>query len=108
MATHRRATSTRGWAKAAPKQGPQRRKVYSKCGAKAFLLPNTKKHGDSKYPIVPKKGTCEPDCRGIEAAKMRASQQLSRRLSKRERKQMRKLIVRANNMGRRARCRWAR
>jgi hypothetical protein len=72
-----RATSTRttkGWAKAAPKTRTERRALFARCGAAAFLQPNRSNPGLSKYPIVGKHGSCAVDCRGLQTALRRAGQ----------------------------------
>lgn len=58
---------TRGWKKASPKPGSQRVAMMSKCGKKCFLSPK-----NLKFPIC--RTNCVEDCRGIAAAKSRASQ----------------------------------
>lgn len=75
--THRSTHSTKGWAKAAPKTTSQRRAVLARCGRGAFLKIGKSKTGKTKpqFPIVSKGSTnCAPDCRGLRAAKQRASQ----------------------------------
>lgn len=68
-----RGSRTRGWRVAAPKRGRERTELLNKCGEKCFLLPKAK-----KFPVCPvcKNSicTCKYDCRGIIAAKVRASQ----------------------------------
>lgn len=110
MATHTTAKTTKGWAKAAPRKGPQRRSVYARCGRSAFLLPDTKKPGYSKYPVIATRGPgCQLDCRGLRAAKAEATKMINLPgMTRAERKQVRKVAARAETLGRRARCRWAR
>ncbi len=74
--THRKATSTRGWAKASPDRVPERRAILDRCGINAFLKVGQTKTGlpDPQYPVVAKGSGCAPDCRGLWAAKQRASQ----------------------------------
>ena len=63
----KKKSPTRGWKKASPKLGSQRRAMLKKCGKKCFLsLSNL------KFPIC--RSNCTQDCRGIAAAKARASQ----------------------------------
>lgn len=64
-----RGRPTRGWALDAPKRGKERHLLKEKCGDKCFLLPETE-----GFPICPKCCTCEIDCRGLTAAKIRAHQ----------------------------------
>lgn len=71
---HAAARSTRGWHSVAPKTREERRSLYDRCGAKAFLMPNKSNHGKSKFPIMPKHGACSVDCRGLRAALTRAGQ----------------------------------
>ena len=68
-----RGRATRGWSAEAPQKGLQRHQLKEKCGNKCFLIPDSE-----GFPICPKcyegKCTCEIDCRGLTAAKMRAHQ----------------------------------
>jgi hypothetical protein len=68
-----RGSPTRGWRAIAPQKHTERHELYDKCGDKCFLDPE--KEG---YPICPSlrasRGKCGVDCRGIEAAKVRARQ----------------------------------
>lgn len=68
-----RGSRTRGWAADAPKRGRDRHLLKEKCGNKCFLLPDTE-----GFPICPKcfgdVCTCQIDCRGVLAAKIRARQ----------------------------------
>lgn len=68
-----RGQPTRGWALDAPKKGKERHLLKKECGDKCFLLPETE-----GFPICPKcvegKCSCEIDCRGLMAAKIRAHQ----------------------------------
>lgn len=70
-----RGSRTRGWGKVAPKRGKQRNRLMSDCGSKCFLDPSHK-----AFPVCAKvtgrksRGSCELDCRGIEAAIIRAGQ----------------------------------
>lgn len=77
MASHRRKSksksrkrrsATRGWAKMAPKQGKERASMLKRCGSKCFLLPSKK-----KFPICTP-SSCRVNCKGLAAAKIRASQ----------------------------------
>ena len=66
-ASRKIGSPAKGWKNASPKRGSQRRAIMSKCGAKCFLSPK-----NLKFPICGK--NCVQDCRGIAAAKSRASQ----------------------------------
>ena len=90
------ARTTKGWRKAAPKLRSERVALYTRCGARAFLQPNEKSPGLSKYPIMAKTGPCVVDCRGLRAAKSRAAQRRHPSLRRR-----------AEATGKRVRCRWA-
>ena len=59
---------TRGWREASPKRGKEREALKKKCGDTCFLLPEK-----NKFPIC-RPNSCEPDCRGILSAKIRARQ----------------------------------
>lgn len=98
--THRSATSTKGWSKSSPDTVKARRRLLSRCGRGAFLDIRKSKTGkvDPEYPIVAGRSTvCAPDCRGLWAAKQRASQQGKR-----------KLVVKATRIAKAAGCHWAR
>jgi len=74
-ARYEHAKTTRGWGKAAPKPGKERSLLAKRCGFKAFLKPNRKTPGQSKFPIMSKGSTaCKPDCRGLRTAYQRADQ----------------------------------
>ena len=90
-ASHRKARSTKGWRKRAPKLVSERRALYARCGAKAFLDP---KH--LKFPIMAKSGPCVIDCAGLESAVRRAGQYKHR-----------KIETKASRLGKRAACHWA-
>uniref|UniRef100_A0A6C0BNQ5 Uncharacterized protein n=1 Tax=viral metagenome TaxID=1070528 RepID=A0A6C0BNQ5_9ZZZZ len=68
-----RGSRTRGWSKVAPRRGKPRKALKKKCGDKCFLDP---KH--DAFPICAKlsrsSSSCEIDCRGVQAAKIRAAQ----------------------------------
>lgn len=71
-----RGSRTRGWATDAPKKGRERHLLKSKCGDKCFLIPETE-----AFPICPRceetgqeACSCQIDCRGLTAAKIRAKQ----------------------------------
>ena len=70
----REARTTRGWQRQASHKPGDRAELYMRCGARAFLAPNSRNPGHSKFPIMPKHGPCEVDCRGLRAAKARAHQ----------------------------------
>ncbi len=75
--THRNTYSTAGWAKAAPKTTKARRALMRRCGRGAFLQYKKSKTGkvEPQFPIMSASSTtCAPDCRGLWAAKQRASQ----------------------------------
>jgi hypothetical protein len=67
----------KGWTKASPKKGTQRKLLLKKCGNKCFLRPS-----NLGFPICPtlknnkkdNKKDCKKDCRGLLAAKIRARQ----------------------------------
>lgn len=67
--THKRAKSTKGWKKLAPKTPKERRTLLAHCGRKAFLMPSK-----LKFPIMAKSGACAVDCEGLRAAYARAKQ----------------------------------
>lgn len=91
-ATHRSSRSVRGWDRVKPKLRGERARVYSKCGCSAFLACR-----DLKYPIVAKSGPCAVSCKGLRAAKARAAQHHHPAL-----------VRKADHLGRRAGCSWAR
>lgn len=67
-----RGSRTRGWAAAAPQRGRERHALKEKCGDECFLMPDTE-----SFPICAalREGRgCKVDCRGVTAAKVRASQ----------------------------------
>jgi hypothetical protein len=90
-ARNRRAKSTKGWAKRAPKTKAERKALKARCGAGAFLQP-----GKLAFPIMAKTGPCVPDCEGLRAAKSRAAQFGHRAIAKR-----------AARAGKSRSCRWA-
>lgn len=75
MASSRRRSSSgfapSGWHDVEPKTQAERRALAARCGKQAFLL--EKEDGKLMFPIVPQDSTtCEPDVRGLVAARMRA------------------------------------
>jgi hypothetical protein len=71
------------WKEQSPRKGKERSRIYQECDAKGkqcFLRPDSQNPGQSGYPIcsacrdpnVP--CSCQPDCKGIVAAKARARQ----------------------------------
>jgi hypothetical protein len=81
--TRRAAQPTTGWAESAPKKGRERARLFSECdaqGRQCFLRPNKQTPGQSGFPICPAcrdpnvPCSCEPDCKGITAAFVRARQ----------------------------------
>ncbi len=62
-----RGSAVRGWKKQSPNR-LERRSMISKCGSACFLDPK-----NLKYPICEKR-SCKCSCKGIVAAKVRASQ----------------------------------
>jgi len=96
--THRATASVRGWDRAKPKRMSARRRVLDRCGRDAFLLVKRTKTGltDPKFPIVATGGGCAPDCRGLWAAKQRASQTGRK-----------KLVAKATRIASAAGCVWA-
>jgi hypothetical protein len=76
-ATRRKAKTTKGWGKRAPKTKKQREALLKRCGPGAFLDPK-----NLKYPIMPKSGKCVIDCQGLRAAKSRAGQYHHRKLER--------------------------
>lgn len=97
--THSGATSTKGWGKSSPKTVTARRRLISRCGRGAFLLVGRTKTGksDPEFPIVAARSTtCAPDCRGLWAAKQRASQTGRKSLAKK-----------ATRIAKAVGCRWA-
>jgi hypothetical protein len=91
-ATHRKAKTTKGWRKAAPKIPSERRALLARCGKKAFLEPSK-----LKFPIMPKHGACRPDCEGLRSAFARANQYGHTTIAARARKKAKA-----------ARCAWVR
>lgn len=73
-ASHLQSRSVKGWKAVAPKLRSERQATYERCGAAAFLLPNKRHPGKSKFPVMPKQGACVVDCRALRAAKARAAQ----------------------------------
>jgi hypothetical protein len=110
-ATKRGARTTKGWARAVPSTREARRKLWARCGARAFLMPNRQDPGKSKFPVVSKGSrTCEPDCQGVRAAKARAMQMASTAAHAgygRDASGYRAVARRAEALGRRVECRWA-
>ena len=90
-ATHKKARSTKGWRRRAPKTPTERRELLARCGAKAFLDPK-----NMKFPVMAKTGPCVVDCEGLRAAKSRARQYHHG-----------KVATKASRMGKRAACHWA-
>lgn len=90
-ALNKRAKSTGGWQRNAPRTKGERRALLARCGARAFLQP-----AKLKFPIMRKGGPCVPDCEGLRAAKLRAAQYGHRAVEKK-----------ADAKGSRAACRWA-
>jgi len=83
----------RGWRKQAPKTLQQRRRLLKKCGREAFLKPDT-----LAFPIMAARTrTCSVSCKGLLAAKARAGQFGHRRLE-----------AKAQRLGERHGCGWAR
>lgn len=68
-----RGSRTRGWIGDAPKKGRERHQVKAQCGDKCFLVPESE-----GFPICPRcvddKCSCEVDCRGLTASRVRAKQ----------------------------------
>jgi len=90
------ARSTRGWRSVAPHLRSEKEALYERCGAKAFLAPNKRDPGKSKFPVMAKHGPCEVDCRGLRAAKSRAAQYHHG-----------KAKAKANRLGKSAACHWS-
>ena len=102
-AIKRKAKTTKGWGKRAPKTQQQRRRLLERCGPRAFLDP-----ANLKYPIMAKSGRCVVDCQGLRAAKSRAGQMKSEaRRARRSPAKFIKLEKKAQRKGAGARCRWA-
>jgi hypothetical protein len=81
----------KGWSRRAPKTQRERRALYARCGAKAFLDPK-----NLKFPVMAKSGPCVLDCAGVKAAYSRAKQY-----------RRGKTAGKAKRLGTRAACRWA-
>ena len=68
-----RGSRTRGWRGDAPKKGRERHQLKAQCGDKCFLVPESE-----GFPICPRcvdeTCSCEVDCRGLTAARIRAKQ----------------------------------
>lgn len=90
-AKNKRARTTKGWRRRAPKTKREREALYARCGAKAFLDPK-----NLKFPVMGKTGPCVPDCEGVRAAYSRAKQYRHR-----------KAAGKAKRLGTRAACHWA-
>jgi hypothetical protein len=74
-----RGGRTKGCGKAAPSRGRPRRELKKKCGDKCFLDPEHEAFPicaslDSSSTGVKYKNACKIDCRGVQAAKIRAAQ----------------------------------
>jgi len=91
------ARSTKGWKAAAPHTREERGKLYKRCGAKAFLMPNRKDPRLSKFPVMAKHGPCVVDCRALRAAETRARQYHHPEAH-----------AKAKRLGKQAACHWAR
>jgi hypothetical protein len=91
-----KARSTKGWANVAPKTRTDRRKLFEDCGPDAFLKPDRRDPGMSKFPIMSKYGTCKVDCRALRIALTRAAQYDYPEVHRR-----------ADRMGRNIKCHWA-
>lgn len=103
-ATHRASRDVKGWGRRAPKTMQQRRKLLARCGRRAFLIP-----GKLSFPVVAKTGGCAFDCEGLRAAKARAAQMVS--MARRAGKSPTKYKAaerKAERLGARANCHWAR
>lgn len=97
--------TTKGWGKRAPQRVGARRDLKKRCGSNAFLLPS-----ELKYPIMAKRGPCVIDCQGLRAAKSRlGAMATSAKRVKRyaEAKKFRRLQAKADRLGKKAGCRWA-
>ncbi len=84
-----------------PKDTFQRRKLKSRCGSRAFLMPR-----ELKYPIMSYRAGCVPDCAGILSAYKRALQVASttRRAAATVRgRERNKLLAKARKLDRLAR-----
>ena len=93
MKASKKTTKTvKGWRRASPKNPSDRHALLKRCGRKAFLKPN-----DLKFPIMPKKGQCIPDCQGLRAAYARAKQFKHRQIASK-----------AKSAANRVACDWAR
>jgi hypothetical protein len=86
--TKQKAVGSRGWSSAKPGRR-ERHSLKKKCGDECFLDPVRE-----KYPICPK-NKCEIDCRGLLAAKVRASEWHQYKIAKK-----------ADTLGKRAKCSW--
>lgn len=71
------------WKEISPRKGKERARIYQECDAKGkqcFLRPDSQNQGKSAFPICPAcrdpnvPCSCQPDCKGIVAAKVRARQ----------------------------------
>lgn len=89
------------WRDRAPRGVGDRRALYNRCGKRAFLLPDTRRPGYSKYPVMSKGSrACRVDCEGLRAAKLRATLNTGQP-NPRVRKAARKVAGRAERMLRR-------
>lgn len=68
-----RGSRLRGWAVDSPKRGEDRHRLKHQCGNQCFLIPDRE-----AFPICPRcagdRCSCQVDCRGLMAAKVRAHQ----------------------------------
>jgi len=84
-----RGSRSRGWGKAAPRRGRPRHSLMKKCGKKCFLLPE-----HEGFPVCASlessrrsgSGSCDIDCRGVQAAYVRARQYGYKNVAKAARK----------------------
>jgi hypothetical protein len=79
---HQKVHNT-SWKEQSPRKGKERSRIYQECDAKGkqcFLRPDSHNPGQSGYPICPAcrdpnvPCSCQPDCKGIVAAKARSRQ----------------------------------
>jgi len=95
----RAARTTKGWGAKSPARVSKRLDLYRGCGSSAFLLPNSRRPEQSKFPVMQKCArtcSCTYDCRGVRSAMSRAAQHGYRDV---ERK--------ALALGRKLGCSWA-
>ena len=90
-----KGSASKGWKNDSPKKGKQRKILFNKCGKGCLLMPSR-----LGFPVCQKCKmgicTCRADCRGILAAKIRASQWKHNIVK-----------VKADALGKKSECSWS-